>query len=429
MSTNNPALLFDPTAPITYKEWSDLINSILSFVTASTHLASILRNNRYYFPQALELIGQTQADAGARYNLTDFPWFLNELTRTIDKRNYHITQEESLIQYPIQELALGEPNREPRTITLVDTSDFGDVDCKKPEEVSLNLDYYTDSDQTIDSLNLQENFQNEQEQVIKGHNLNQPSTSKEEREQLYLECDVEDVVKVERRPSLKVHLVKMEEEISTNCTFNVNDNAKENTIRLNKIKQKAVKRKQEAKEEVPIDYINKLGSEDNKIVAKLKCNPVIKNKNTRICNQTEKNEMKLKRESIRTDFVTKNIVNIANKKNPKPKNLGTSTAANSSSKTLPKKTNSIEIKSCWKNKDNKVVKFPRVVSLKDSRDVPTKPYTVTGRNEFQILPKLSIARDRTLKLSAAETLKKATEMLKDSNHRAAKRPTTALNPK
>lgn len=198
----NPPPPFDPCTQTDYASWYDMISSIIGFVTASTQLVSSLRNSPCCFVDPVritDVTGDGEKNSLEVYNITDFPWFLLELNDIQEEKiplKYYLFKDVPLIQFPKYDIVPGEPNFEPRSITLTDTMDFGDViprstselqsqnqssfnsishGTKSPEpqksDISAKSSYfqeYTDSEQTIDSANLQENFEviEEKDEVV-----------------------------------------------------------------------------------------------------------------------------------------------------------------------------------------------------------------------------------------------------------------------
>lgn len=218
---------FDPSTQPDYQGWYEMINSIVGFVTASTQLASTLRNSRSRFPEARQFAETPQV-----YDLTDFPWFPEELhepsyTHKATPEVYKpLFKDGPLVQFPVAQIANGEPNTEPRTITLMDTKDFGDIQhtptfCKTaPSDQSCFFEEYTDSEQTIDSANLQVNFeatdQDQNESVERLEEAEQLNTIYDQQpdlqENLVLECEVEEILLVQRSHSKHTKIVEIRDE-------------------------------------------------------------------------------------------------------------------------------------------------------------------------------------------------------------------------
>lgn len=191
----NPPPPFDPCTETDYAVWYDMISSIIGFVTASTQLVSSLRNSPCCL-RITDVTGDGEKNSSEVYNITDFPWFLQELNNIQEVKiplKCYIFKDVPLIQFPKYDIVPGEPNFEPRSITLTDTMDFGDVisrstselqsqnqssfnsiqfnEPQKSDIISAQSSYfqeYTDSEQTIDSENLQENFEiiEEKDEVV-----------------------------------------------------------------------------------------------------------------------------------------------------------------------------------------------------------------------------------------------------------------------
>ncbi|KAH1002785.1 hypothetical protein HUJ04_008839 [Dendroctonus ponderosae] len=246
---------FDPSTQYDYQGWYEMINSIVGFVTASTQLASTLRNSRSCFPESLsitELTRDDQCETQEVLNLMDFPCFLEELRETASERSATqaiykpVFTDGPLIQFPWSQIANGEPNNEPRTMTLIDTEDFGDISHPQQDTLAVSkpsasttvppsdpsdqsfLDEYTDSEQTIDSANLQENFEEaDHNQALSTgsksferlEDAEQISTIYDGRdaqphmlEKLVLECEVEEVLLVQQSHSKHTRVIENKDE-------------------------------------------------------------------------------------------------------------------------------------------------------------------------------------------------------------------------
>lgn len=425
-SSTPPPTPFDLTIHnIDYQNWYEMINSIVNFVTASTQLASTLRKS--HFPDNVEVIARIMEEP---FNIGDFPWFLANLK-----------DEHPLVQYPVDQVSHGEPNTEPRTINLIDTKDFGDTLPKEASNQSCFFQDYTDSEQTINSQNMQDNFE-----VLE-------VAQNEEMEDLMLECNAEEFVVVEDQED-KVSAENKEQSVNTTDHFlsrfcriteelhklsgdgvieilpgeDKTEAREEPEAKIPDVVKKTPKKvtaPTKAKEELLGDALCggkveetklkkpkliKLYKTDDRASKKKKVEPEPKRPSTATSDKPQKLPKPISQTAKRPttakkpkeNFITKNITQCT-----KPTKLLKSDDPKLIPVLLP--LDSLDLKSCLKP-TGRTIKPPRTCVIKE--------------NEVLTTPNLRmLKKDVTLKLTAAETVKKAAALLRDAEEKVLK-PTT-----
>lgn len=421
-SSTPPPTPFDLTTQnIDYQNWYEMINSIVNFVTASTQLASTLRKSQ--FPDNVEVIARIMEEP---FNIGDFPWFLANLK-----------DEHPLVQYPLDQVSHGEPNTEPRTINLIDTKDFGDTLAKEASNQSCFFQDYTDSEQTINSQNMQDNFEvQENQEVI---------------EDLMMDCNVEEFVVVEDQED-KISAENKEQSVNTTDHFlsrfcriteELHKLSGDGVIEILPGEDKTEAREEsEAKISEKTDVVKK-----KKVTAPTKAEEKLHDKIKKV------EETKVKKPKLIKLYKTDDTASKKKKVEPEPKRPSTATSDKPQKLPKPVSQTAKRPTTAKKPKENFITKnitqctkptkllksddpklIPVLLPL-DSLDLKSclKP---TGRtikpprtcvikeNEVLTTPNLRMLRkDVTLKLTAAETVKKAAALLRDAEEKVLK-PTT-----
>ncbi|CAG9770924.1 unnamed protein product [Ceutorhynchus assimilis] len=154
----NPPPPFDKCASFEdHARLSDMISCIVDFVQASTNLATTLRDKQSSFTGTEKKIKEYQEVQV--FNLEDFPWFLENLEQVFQSIPINSM---ALVEYPLFHFTPEQlDDMQPRSYRLVDNYEFGDVNVNDSEDTipSFAFEQYSDSEQTINSFNLQENFE------------------------------------------------------------------------------------------------------------------------------------------------------------------------------------------------------------------------------------------------------------------------------
>lgn len=420
-SSTPPPTPFDLTTHnVNYQNWYEMINSIVNFVTASTQLASTLRKSQ--FPANMEVTTRIMEEP---FNIGDFPWFLANLK-----------DEHPLVQYPVDQVSHGEPNTEPRTINLIDTNDFGDSLIK--EASSCFFQDYTDSQQTINSQNMQDTFEV------------QEMTQNEVLEDLMMECNVGEFVVVGEQEN-KILAENKEQSVNTTDHFlsrfcriteelhklsgdgvieilpgvDKTEARVEPEVKIPERSEAVVKKKkttaptktseelsgkdgemEKVKKQLRKPKPIKLIKTDEPVTRKKKLEPEPKRPLTATCDKPQKLPKPIISETKRPttakkpkeNFITKNITQCT-----KPIKL----VKNNDHKLIPLSLPLDSLKSCLKP-TGRTIKPPRTCVIIKENEVLTRP---------------TMKKDVTLKLTAAETVKKAAALLKDAEEKVLT-PTT-----
>ncbi|KAF7270727.1 hypothetical protein GWI33_016310 [Rhynchophorus ferrugineus] len=454
MSTT-PPLPFEslPNNGSDYSQWCDMINSIVGFVTASTNMASVLKNSNYYIPDLLTIVDSTKKpkDQQPVFNLNDFPWFTQLVSATVEPQlSFHEMYKVSpLIEYQCVDNSMHEPSRTPRLVTLTNVDGFGDSSTYRspttPDEInyvnsntpiltklikpetssdSCFFNEYSDSEQTIESTNLQEVYEEQDE-------------SKEELPQSSTSPDLVLQDRGEQKATKKPERIKRK---CQKLTCSLPTNEFKNITKVTKVV-----------------CVKPLVQSDDKLSQqKLSSKSLPGFKNNSPQKGLEKKKGRAEYQFSEKDFILKNIVNTLNiakrvnkskiptrspiikpSQEHKPKKMFTPSMEKSIRKAEERMRNAKnksppnfdrpavienyskpsilkERKSCLKNGNPSINKPAKQCSIAEStvpRKYPERPKTA-GSSDSKIPAKVPLIYKNTLKLKAAETVRKADKLLK-----------------